>query len=93
MLSRLVLFAMLGPNCRGQVAVPVASRSSPSLPPRWSVGEIVRGSDDETTVVGGRGALDVRETARASSQEESGIEGIRLQLGKLMDVIEVDRHE
>ena len=47
----------------------------------------MRGSDDETTVVGGGGALDVGEATRAPSREESGIEGIRLKLDQLMDVI------
>ena len=51
------------------------------------VGEIVRDSDDETTVVGGGGALDVGDATRAPSREQSGMEGIRLKLDRLMDVV------
>jgi hypothetical protein len=48
------------------------------------VGEIVRGADDETTVVGGAGALGVDEAARASAR---GDDDIRIKLDQLMDLV------
>ena len=44
-----------------------SAQSAEPKPVAEAVGEIVRGADDATALVGGGGALDVGETARASA--------------------------
>ena len=62
----------------------VSVMSAEPKPAAEAVGEIVRGADDATTVVGGGGALDVGETARASARDD---DDIRVKLDLLMDFV------
>ena len=59
-------------------------QSAEPKPTAEADGEIVRGADDETTVVGGGGAPDVGETARASARDG---DDILIKLDQLMDFV------
>ena len=65
------------------------ARRQSALPKSASevVGEIVRGADDETTVVGGGGACDAGEAPRAPLREEPGIKGLRTKLDQIMSAV------
>ena len=62
----------------------VSVQSAEPKPAAEADGEVVRGANDETTVVGGGCAPDVGETARASARDD---DDIRIKLDRLMDFV------